>query len=318
MKYYIVILSTLFLFVTGCKKEQSQNTVLDGDKKTTEQIIKTSPGSNTTEDITDLKKDMKKESSVNLKQLEKNTSINENINTENAPQIKRLVIKTGTMSVEVENFEDAEKKVQEIAVKQGGYIATSNSNLTASGKKQGSITVKVPADKFDILTSELSVIGKVAAKNISTSDVTEEYVDLEARVKTQKELEQRLLKLLQEKSARLSDLIEVEYKLADVRRQIESIEGKIRVLLNKADFSTLTVTIYEPSLLQTSSGGGFFYEIGQAIKDGLKGFTNVLVVIISVLIAFIPLFVLGWIIFIIVRRIIRKKQEKREAVKTSS
>ena len=186
-----------------------------------------------------------------------------------------------------------------------GYTSASSSSLNAAGKKQGSITIKVPAEKFDELVAKLGEIGTIASQNISSNDVTEEYIDLEARLKTERELEQRLISLLDTKAGSLSDIIEIEGKLATVRQKIESVEGRMKFLRTQAAYSTLTVSVFEPSLLDTSSGGGFFYEIGQAFKQGLEGFTDVLKAIIVVAIALLPLLVFLAIVVYIVIRIIK-------------
>jgi hypothetical protein len=236
---------------------------------------------------------------------------------EKIPDIKdqRMIIKSGSLSIEVDKYDEAENKVNEVVKKYSGYIANSKSSQNSSGNKSGTITVKVPADKFDVLVSDIGKIGKVMNQSIQANDITEEYVDLEARVKTQKELEQRLIKLLNEKAARLSDVIEVEEKLASVRQKIEGFEGRMKLLKSQSDFSTLVISVYEPSMISTSSGGGFFYELGQAIKKGLSGFTNILAVSITFLIAIIPLVVIAIIIFWIIKKLLKKRRINRVEVK---
>lgn len=226
--------------------------------------------------------------------------------------LDRLVVKTGKMTIESDKYDETEKKITEITNSLGGLIVTSTSSANATGKKQGVITIKVPSKDFDKLVAEVSSTGKVSSQNINSSDVTEEYIDLEARQKTQKELEERLYKLLQEKTTRLSDILEVEQKLSDVRQKIESTEGRMKFLRSQADYSTLTVSIFEPSLLETSSGGGFFYELGQAIKSGMKGFTKVLASVITILIAILPLLLLVYIVYRIIKRVIRKKKTAKQ------
>ena len=236
---------------------------------------------------------------------------------EKLPDVKdqRMIIRTGSLSIEVDKFDDAENKINDVVKKYSGFIANSKSTVNSSGNKSGTITVKVPADKYDALIAEVTKIGKVMSQNIQANDVTEEYVDLESRLKTQKELEQRLIKLLNEKASKLSDVIEVEEKLAAVRQKIESFEGKMKLLKSQSDLSTLTISVYEPSMISTSSGGGFFYELGQAVKKGLSGFTNVLAVSITFLIAIIPLAGFALIIFWIIRKIIRKRRVSKEKTK---
>lgn len=221
---------------------------------------------------------------------------------------KRLVVKSGKMSLEVDKFDEAEVKITEITNKYGGNISTSTSSMSSSGKKQGTITVRIPAEKFDAFVPEISHIGKVMSQNINASDVTEEYIDLEARLKTQKELEQRLYDLLKTKTSALSDILEIENKLADVRSKIESTEGRMKYLMSQASFSTLAISVYEPNLLETTSGGGFFDEIWDAIKSGLRGLTGVIKFIIIAFIALLPFLIIAYIIYIIIRKKIRKKK----------
>jgi hypothetical protein len=227
--------------------------------------------------------------------------------------LDRLIIRTGNMKLEVESFDETEKKIVESVRNHNGFVSNNTSKLNTSGQKQGTIVVRVPTDKYDALISDIASFGKVMSQNISSRDVTEEYIDLEARQKTQKELEQRLLKLLSERTARLTDIVEVEEKLASVRRNIESTEGRMRFLRNQAEFSTLTISVYEPSLLETSSGGGFFYEIGQGFKKGLKGFTEVLSGLIMLIVALLPVIAILFVIYFVLRKILKKRKLKREA-----
>ncbi|MCI0474191.1 MAG: DUF4349 domain-containing protein, partial [Ignavibacteria bacterium] len=229
-------------------------------------------------------------------------------------QIKdqRMIIRTGTMSLEVEKFEETEKNLAETVKRLGGYVANSSLNQYQNGKKYGTLVMKVPAGKFDELVSETGKNGIVMSQNVTSNDITEEYVDLESRVKTQKELEQRLIRILNEKASRLAEVIEVEEKLASVRQKIENIEGKMKLLKSQSDYSTLTVTISEQAFLETVSGGGFFDEIRKAINKGLKGFTSVLTVSITVVIALLPVVFFVLAVFWIVRRMYKKRRQDKK------
>lgn len=227
----------------------------------------------------------------------------ENTNT----QDKRMIIRTGTMSIENDSFDETDAKAKEIAKNLGGYITNSTSQVNQSGKKQGTLTIRVQADKYDAMLAELAKIGKVMNQNITGRDVTEEYVDAEARLKTQRELEARLLQLLAEKTANLTAVVEVEQKLANVRENIEKTEGRMRMLKDQASFSTITVSIFEPAILNTSSGG-FFYELERGFEKGLTGFTKVLAGIITFVIAMAPILaIIGLLVYITIR-IIRKRK----------
>lgn len=297
----VLFIFALFVFYAGCQHK---------DKN--EQLI--SPQQTTNYEEREMtKKDAPSTLSKQTSEVQQTDKVSGSI-TEQGTEIKdvtkRMIIKTGTMGIEVDKYDDAALKVNEIVKKYGGYVSNTTSSQNSSGKKQGTLTLKVPADKYEALVAETGTLGKVMTQNISANDVTEQYVDLEARLKTQKELEQRLIKLLAEKTARLTDVVEVEQKLAAVRQVIESIDGKMRYMRNQSEMSTLTLSLYEPAILTTSSGGGFFYELGQSVKKGLRGFTDILSGMIILFIALLPVIILALIIFWIIKRIIKKRKQK--------
>ena len=237
---------------------------------------------------------------------------------EKIPDVKdqRMIIKTGSITIEVEKFEDTEAKINEIVKKYNGYIANGKSNQSSNGSKSGTITMKVPADKFEAMISDASKIGRVLSQSVQANDVTAEYIDLEARIKTQRDLEQRITKLLNEKAGKLTEVIEVEEKLSSVRQKIESIEGKMKLLKSQSDLSTLTLNINEPKVETTTSGRGFFYEIGQAIEYGLWGLTRNMSFSISMIIATFPYIIIVLLILWFVRKYLKKRKSAIE-VKSS-
>ncbi|HJY62646.1 MAG TPA: DUF4349 domain-containing protein [Ignavibacteria bacterium] len=311
MKYFkialiIVILPYIASFM-GCQDadkqpteqtERNLNVDIDAPPTTSGENLKTAPKMDM--GLTDSKS---KEDDGSIQRINYQQPT-DNFNT----QDKRMIIRSGTMNLEADNFNDTESKIKQIVNNVNGYVTNSTSQINASGKKQGSITIRVASGKFDEMIGELGKIGKVVNQNISGKDVTEEYMDAEARQKTQRELEARLLKLLAEKTARLTDVVEVEQKLASVRENIEKTEGRMRYLKDQAAYSTLTVSVFEPSILNTSTGGGFFYELGESISKGLTGFTKVLSGIIIFIIAFSPILAIVLVGVYFIRRYLRKKK----------
>ena len=206
--------------------------------------------------------------------------------------VNRMVIKTGTMNLETEKYDETINQINDYVKRTGGFVTNSNSSVNASGKKQGALTVRITSDKYDVMIKDMSNFGKILNSQINGNDVTSEYIDLQARMNTQTELEKRLLTLLNEKTAKLVDVVEVEEKLSSVRQNIEQTQGRMKFLKNQTDFSTLTISVYEPSLITTSSGGGFFYEIGRGFSKGLRGFTEILSGMITFIIALMPVIIL--------------------------
>ncbi len=236
----------------------------------------------------------------------------------NHSAFNRMVIKRGTINIEIEGFSDAEKTITDEVSKAHGFITNTSSSVNATGKKQGTIEVRVPAENYDSFVSSLNAVGKVMSQNISGNDVTEEYIDLEARQLTQRELEKRLLNLLSERTAKLTDVVEVEQKLSEVRQSIEAAEGRLRYLKNQSEFSTLAISLFEPSLIQTSSGGGFFYEVGEAFRRGITGFTEVLTALITFVISILPVLILLAAAVVIIKKFVSNIRKKRQQLQVSS
>jgi antibiotic biosynthesis monooxygenase (ABM) superfamily enzyme len=304
----IVLFVSIVAFFAGCQnKEQSvkedHNLIIETPELGGPPPISPGEMDRTTAPKTGL---TEKFQEVNYKQQAQNNTFN--------TQDKRMIIRTGTMSIEADSYNETEAKIKEIVKNFGGYMTNSTSKLNADGKKQGSITIRVVSEKFDAMVSELSKVGKVMNQNVTGNDVTEEYMDADARLKTQRELESRLLKLLEEKTAKLTDVVDVEQKLANVRENIERTEGRMKYLKDQASYSTLTVSVYEPSLLVTSTGGGFFYELGQGVKKGLSGFTSVLRGMITVIIALSPIIIIVLIIAYFTVKYFKKKKLARTEV----
>ncbi len=299
-----------FIVVLNACQQQGDKQSIQQEQKNTEYFKTDSPPPNSTsnyesaplKDADDITGSTEKKSDGKFKQ------INYQQPTENTNvQDKRMIIRTGTMSVENDSFDETENKAKEITKNLGGYITNSTSQVNQSGKKQGTLTIRVQADKYDALLAELAKTGKVMNQNITGRDVTEEFVDAEARLKTQRELEARLLQLLAEKTANLTAVVEVEQKLSSVRENIEKTEGRMRMLKDQASFSTITLSIYEPAILNTSSGG-FFYELERGFEKGLTGFTAVISGLITFIVALSPILaILGLIVYVVVR-IIRKRK----------
>ncbi len=104
---------------------------------------------------------------------------------------------------------------------------------------------------------------KVDNKNINTKDVTEEFIDVEARLKTKKELETRYLDLLKQAKT-VADIVSIESQIANVRAEIESMEGRLKYLSNQVSFSTLNVSYYQESDMSYGFGSKFL----NSLKSG--------------------------------------------------
>ncbi len=155
-------------------------------------------------------------------------------------QQERKLIRTGSVSLEVEQLASAEDAVLEWCRSFGGYVASSYNHET-----NAAFTVRIPAVHFDAAMAAVGNLGHVRSRNVSTQDVSEQYYDLQTRLDTRKILRDRLQAYLTQ-AANMEDLLGIERELNATLTEIESMEGRMRRLSNQIDYSTITVDLHLP------------------------------------------------------------------------
>ena len=117
---------------------------------------------------------------------------------------------------------------------------------TAGGMQHATVTLRVPAERFGAFMAQAAKLGRVMSQKVEAKDVGEEWVDLEARLRTKRQEEERLLELLRRVGA-VNDLLEVEKELSRVRGEIEQAQGRLRYLGNQVALSTVHVELSAPA-----------------------------------------------------------------------
>ena len=164
----------------------------------------------------------------------------------------RMLIRTGSLRLRVNDVVKAHDDVSRIAKEAGGYVATSSFSSEA-GPTFASITIRVPAKGLDSIVEEIVALGKLLKKEITTQEVTKEYVDLTSRRRNLEREEEQLLALLK-RAGKVSDLLQVEQVLGRIRGEIEKISGRMRLLENRVAYSTLAVNLQGPEREPTAGG----------------------------------------------------------------
>ena len=234
---------------------------------------------------------------------------NQNQSESNLPTIKPKIIKSAVISIEVakDTFEESMVKITKIAESAGGYVSSTESYSNEEGKiTSGRILIRVPGEKFDNAIDSIKKTGDLKSINISGQDVTQEYIDLESRLKNFEAQEKVLLDLMS-KSTSVKDSIEVQKELSNVEGEMEVIKGRMNYLDNMVGFSTIDVSVAEPLVAPPVQGGGFL----NAVKRGAEGAIKVLNGLAFFFIAISPLLVLAGIILLIIRASIRSRNKKR-------
>ncbi len=228
---------------------------------------------------------------------------------ETVPADKR-VMKDGSLDIRVRSADEAAENIRKVAEAKGGSVQQSNFWQMTDNVKTGSVTVKVPVDRFEETFAELKKVATfVVSENMSGSDVTEQFIDLKARLDNKKAQEQALQALLT-RAEKVSDVIDVTRELGKVRAEIESLEGQMRYLSNQTDMASITVSLTEDARI-TPDGS---FRPGQSFADALKqliwSLGKIATGLMLFLIVAVPIFlVFGlvfWVIFIIVRKVVMK------------
>ncbi|MFT5915225.1 MAG: hypothetical protein ACJAWV_000391 [Flammeovirgaceae bacterium] len=215
------------------------------------------------------------------------TKIEEDANT---GVTERKLMKEGYVEFRTGDLESVKNQISQGVKKYKAYIS-SDQIYKAPNRISNTVVIRVPSQKFDSLLNEIiSGVETVDSKEIKVKDVTEEFLDVEARLKTKKELETRYLALLK-KANTISEILEIEKQIEALRSEIESTEGRLKYLESRVSFATLTLTFYE----QTNTETTFSYEFKQAFRNGWQNLIWFLVNLTNLwpFLILLPLVVMG-------------------------
>ena len=220
-----------------------------------------------------------------------------NTNTE------RKIIQSASLSIEVEDFQSSSDALIGIVERSDGFVSDSHSYVTDTGHKRGEITLRIPSDRFLSVIAEIEQIGTVKSKHASGEDVTEEYIDLTARLNNSQRQEKRLLEIL-DMANNTKEVLEVEREIWRVRNDIERLTGRINYLDNRVELATISVSLYEPEPITHSWG------IRDTFRDAFEAFVSVirgLIIFVGYALPILILVGLAWFVKSKVMPRLRKK-----------
>jgi len=225
----------------------------------------------------------------------------------------RMIIKTGYLNLVVQDVLETARKIARFAEENGGWVVTSK--ISEEEKvPSGTITVRVPAEKFEEAKDYFrSLAVRVISDRVDAQDITEEYVDLEARLRNLEAAESQLLELMK-KTGKISEILEVHRELTNIRQQIEQIKGRMKYLSESVKMSLITVNLaLSEELLPVPPAEKWRpkYVLLQSWKSVLnfwKGFSYFIIRLFVWAQVWVPLVLL---VFVILRK--RKKKVKEKA-----
>lgn len=229
----------------------------------------------------------------------------------NAAGLTRRIIYDAELSVVVEDFARAEPEIRPLVESAGGYVAEQSLLGSPGSQRSARWKVRVPAERLETFRDAVKRLGEVERDTLTSSDVTEQYYDVEARIKNKQVEEETLVTLLKERSGLLEDILKVEMELSRVRGEIEQMQGRLRVLANLSSLATATLHLrerekYEPA---PPAAPDFATTVGRTFQHSLDRLvdTGKAVVLFLVAIAlWIPLILVGLLLgWSLLRRLVR-------------
>lgn len=165
-----------------------------------------------------------------------------------APGDERKLVRNANLDLEVGSFDEALRNITAFAKDAGGYVATNSSQKQENGKLRGDVVVKVLPENLDDFLGKLRGLGDLKNQTLATQDASKQYLDIDARLRNARVLEQRLVEMLEKNSGKVSDLLEVEKELGRVREQIEQMEGEVKFIDAQVQFATVTIRLAEKDM----------------------------------------------------------------------
>lgn len=247
--------------------------------------------------------------------IAQNISLEQAAATQQAPvNIDRRIIRNAELNLETESPENSQRTITEIAQSKGGFVVESqqsSSDVKINVRDVVSMTVRVPADKFTETLEEIrKTASRVVVETVKGEDVTEQFIDIEARLKAKKALEQQFMEIMKRANT-VEDALSVQSQLADVRGEIEQIEGRKRFLENQSSLSTIKIRLQTPAVFSANSEG-FFYRLTESFSTGLDIALNFILGLVTLVVGVLPFAVfIGLPGFLIARYFWRKQTRPR-------
>ncbi len=213
---WICAIGLVTLFITGCAKQQSSF-----DRAVAQDAYESKAES----------------SSYNN---EKFTSSNSTSTPLRVPSLRKIIY-TGDIRLVVKNFDGVDQEIADLVEQHSGFISSSTVQSQQHDQRYGQWAVRIPASEFRDFFEAVQDIGIPEVANKDSRDVTEEYVDLEARIKSKKQLETRVLRLLEREDNQIQQVISLEKELERIRSEIERMEGRLRVLKNRVELTSIKI-----------------------------------------------------------------------------
>jgi hypothetical protein len=169
----------------------------------------------------------------------------ESVKLPDTAALQRKIIFTGTVELVVEQFDPIPAKIAALAKQFNAYVSKSTIGGSPGTPRRGQWTIRVPVDRYEDLLDAARELGEIKSISSNSQDVSDEYYDVDARMRNKTLEEDRLQKLLSDNTGRMADVLTIEKELTRVRGEIEQLKGRLRVLNDLSAMSTVNLNVQE-------------------------------------------------------------------------
>ena len=233
---------------------------------------------------------------------------------QSVPGTEQKLIKTVRMDVETEDLLELLPKLGSKIDRLGGYVENqelyNGSSYSSHRHRSANLTIRVPAESLNSFVEDVKGVSNVVTYNESTENVTLQYVSTESRMKALEVEQERLLELLA-KAENMTDLLEIEARLTDVRYELENVTSQLRVLSNQVDYATIHLYISQVTVYTETQEQTVWQRIGSGFKENLQDIGENLTDFFVWAVTYSPQLILWAVIIAAAAVILKKKLTKK-------
>jgi hypothetical protein len=222
---------------------------------------------------------------------------------------QRKIIFNATIALRVDDLDKAFDQLSQLVEQTGGYISSSQAQGHAGSARTSEWTMRIPGGQFSGFTRNVAGLGEVVTNSMTSQEVSAEFHDLDARIRNKQQEETRLQEYLDKATAKLEDILKVEREITRVRGEVESMQGRMRVLADLTSLSTVTVRMSEvvefvpPILASEPIFGDQIAATWQSTIDSMAEFGQAIVLLAITVVPWLVIFgVPCVVIFTLIRR----------------
>jgi len=183
-----------------------------------------------------------------------------------------MIVQTASLNILATNYDGASAAIEKFAAAHGGYVEKLDAKAQTRNARELSAALRIPTKQLDAFLADVRKLGHVEEETRSNEEVSDQYVDLQARLKSARATEQRLIELLGTRTGKLQDVLEAERELARIRGEIEGMQGQSAILVHRVNYATVQVDLSEEYRQVLGSGP---ISTGTRLRNAaVEGFAN--------------------------------------------